>query len=297
MKKYFALLILLLSISIGAVAAINNSFNDTFAYYMGSILQPDPESNIMVDLYLYDYSNKKMKKVKDRVGKLDCSITFLKAIFWDALSKESKVDFTYTEACKTSDGYTNADCSAYSVMTPTKGDIVYLNDAFEKVYKIKLFEKIYNKDFDKRNYLIMYKSDAIEKAFDSIYLKPDNKYNGISLQKYYDLIFKDWIRKRVMLAHEMVSNSKEFQSNSKLYLQEFSNNPNFNGRYFTMKIAKPYIQKAPYDTVFSADRFAGMLYRRQIDGSLPTVLKCLDTITKDYDPDFHKKYNFKLYKN
>lgn len=140
--------------------------------------------------------------------------------------------------------------------------------------------------------MIYYDSKAILSAFNSVYNKPTEKFNGISLQKIYDVAMKDFMRESAVIVGKVMAKKIEFVKLSNDYLAAAKRDSSFDGVTFSDNATDKLLGKDTKDIPCIGGyngRIVSMMLRRQIDGTLPTVLGCLKTIIKDYDPAYYTK--------
>jgi hypothetical protein len=131
---------------------------------------------------------------------------------------------------------------------------------------------------------------ALEKVFDYLYGPPNERILGIRLQKYYDTLFKKTAREFGNNLAMIKSRQEVFNKLAIQYREEFLTRDGFDGYDFT---------ETAMVTLFKNERgidasTVGMLLRRQIDGSLPSLKNCYIRMIKDYDPDFYNRMIMKI---
>jgi hypothetical protein len=146
-----------------------------------------------------------------------------------------------------------------------------------------------------------YAKDGIQKAFDKLYVKPTADFEGYSMKKLYDLAAKDYVRDfSKLLVYLMVTKKAAFEQAGKTYLLKATTDKNFYHRDVCVAASKKLFPtedskkqfKAFQDEIYEGT--IGSLLRRQCDGTLPTLVNCIKTVLKDYDPEGLKIFSGKL---
>ncbi|MES2775921.1 MAG: hypothetical protein V4722_17225 [Bacteroidota bacterium] len=152
--------------------------------------------------------------------------------------------------------------------------------------------KMATKTYDKKPILInQFKSDALKAAFDQLYKKPTEDFDGFALQKIYDIAAKDYFRSCATVIADVMKKKPMFIQLAMDYKRQATTVKNFYGPSASGKaeeklLGKDYTPNADC-MKYGADRIVGMMMRRHIDGSLPVLLTCVKTVLKDYDPEFY----------
>ncbi len=177
---------------------------------------------------------------------------------------------------------------------------------FDEVYQFdekyqKRFKDIFHADLMKaplkmkaKDYLgnplnfHQFNGEGFKTAFDKLYKSPNEDYEGVSMQIIYNISAKEYMREVAKVVYE-IYNHKDFKSIAADYKKKALNDKNFEGVNFCY---------AAYDKMIKEDTKGCLPYgkfsiltrmlRRQIDGSLPQLIDCLNIILKDYDPEFYK---------
>ncbi len=148
-------------------------------------------------------------------------------------------------------------------------------------------------DRDAMNHLPVFRffnGKAFSAAFKILYKKPDNKFEGMVLQKIYNATLKDYDRDAGNAISHILSNKKLFKQIADEYLAKAKSDTSFNGVSYINKAADTLIGKTLYKQLTCMDasnRLLGIMLRRQIDGTLPVLLTNFKTVLKDYDPEFY----------
>lgn len=147
----------------------------------------------------------------------------------------------------------------------------------------------------------LYAKDGVQKAFDKLYVKPTADFEGYSMQKLYKLAAKDYVRDFSKLLVYLLSTKKAvFEQAGKTYLLKATTDKDFYHRNVTgpafKKLFPTEASKMQYPA-FSEEINSGVigsLLRRQCDGTLPTLVNCIKTVLKDYDPEGLKIFAGKM---
>ncbi|MBC7862729.1 MAG: hypothetical protein IAF38_07115 [Bacteroidia bacterium] len=139
-----------------------------------------------------------------------------------------------------------------------------------------------------------YSGAAMDAAFKKLYKKPTEKFRGFSLQRIYDLTLQSYCRDAGEVICKVKRQDSLFVKLSKNYLKGALNDSTFEGQSFTHEACKqlgfdPEKERGICIPAYYHERIVGIMLRRQCDGSLPALLKCLKTLLKDYDPAYYEK--------
>ncbi len=153
---------------------------------------------------------------------------------------------------------------------------------------IKIAGKNYN---GKTMYMNQFKADALKTAFDQLYKKPTENFDGYTLQRIYDIAAKEYFRSCATVIADVMKKKKQFIQLAIDYKKQVMTNKTFYGPNASVKAEEKLLGENYSPNIdcmdFGADRIIGIMMRRQIDGTLPTLLTCVKTILKDYDPEFY----------
>lgn len=146
-----------------------------------------------------------------------------------------------------------------------------------------------------------YAKEGVQKAFDKLYVKPTANFEGYSMKKLYDLAVKDYLRDFSKLLVYLLNTKKDvFEQASKTYLLKATTDKDFYHGDITEPALKRLFpteaSKLKYPA-FSEEinsSIIGSLLRRQCEGTLPTLVNCIKTVLKDYDPEGLKIFAGKL---
>ncbi|MEO7312195.1 MAG: hypothetical protein ABIX01_17460 [Chitinophagaceae bacterium] len=148
------------------------------------------------------------------------------------------------------------------------------------------------KNYDKSPvFMNQFKADALKAAFDQLYKKPTDDFDGFALQKIYDIAAKDYFRSCATVVADVMKKKALFAQLATAYKSQALTNKNFYGPSAAADAEKKLLGKDYSNNLecirYGADRILGMMMRRQIDGSLQVLLTCVKTVLKDYDPEFY----------
>ncbi len=177
-------------------------------------------------------------------------------------------------------------------------DFYHHNDEFDKIFIQQFGKSIFrkpvsmaqNKDGIKPEF-IFYSTEGIQAAFNKLYVKPTNKFEEYSYQKIYNLTAKAYLRDFTKFLAYIMSKKSIFIAASNRYLKNAKTSKDFYpwhemynsyNELFTTEASK---KQFPNFTKEVSNSDLGTLLRRQCDGTLPTLLSCLKTVLKDYDPE------------
>lgn len=193
-------------------------------------------------------------------------------------------------------------------------DAIRLKDTSSEYSRIdfdKSFKMIYKKDVRKPSFTknagfneASYNGDALLAAFKENYIKPTENIDGILMGKVYNIALKAYARSCAIVMVDILKNKAAFIQQTNLYKAKALANKQIDGIGFCTKASDVILGKKYYDEKVNPnpkecvgyyyDRIVGMMMRRQLDGSLPAVMKCITTVLKDYDPEFYETVKTKL---
>jgi hypothetical protein len=133
--------------------------------------------------------------------------------------------------------------------------------------------------------------EAIEKVFNKYYGNPSNKFQQATYGFIYDVGAKKYMRDYVkILNYLLVDKKKEWLSACNNYYTKAMNDSDFSALGESDYIAHKMLgnkEKFHFIAIDTNSLYKpfGELIRRQIDGSLPSITKCIRKILKDYDPE------------
>lgn len=157
-------------------------------------------------------------------------------------------------------------------------DYIYDNIDFNLVGK-----KIYDA---KGGVYLHYDPLAIDKIFNKFYVKPkEYLYNNLKSQTVYDYLLKPYFRKITNDIEVILSKRALFDESSRVYYYKVMNEKSFVAPSYLKTINDTHYHLEGYYDCY----FLGFLLRRNIDGTLPTLLKLLKIILRDYDQDTYNK--------
>ncbi len=141
--------------------------------------------------------------------------------------------------------------------------------------------------------LLSYNPRALKKAFDRLYVKPDQIILGQKAQILYDVIFKSYIALTARHVARVLSVKGFLQKQADSYRTQAQKDPDFNGYDFAYQAETELMEKtelyAKTDERINP-RLLGTLIRRAGDNTLPVLLQCLERILRDYDPMAYDSY-------
>lgn len=133
-----------------------------------------------------------------------------------------------------------------------------------------------------------YDKNSIESVFDKLYLKPESSIAGVKVSIVYQLLFKEFVTREANATAEILARKDFVETKSKEYVA-LASKAGFEGSEYQWKLAKEL-----GGSLESEPRLIGTLLRRRADGTLPSLLKMLRTILRDYDPALSHKLDAKL---
>lgn len=141
-----------------------------------------------------------------------------------------------------------------------------------------------------------YKAEGLQAAFDKLYQKPTTSFHGYGLQQIYNASVKEYARDIARVVAKVMTRKPEFENFAKQYMQDAMNKVDFEGQEFGNAVTGKLVGQSGNQCVTNGydTRVVGVMLRRQCDGSLPTLLKCLKTVLKDYDPEFYNQVSSKF---
>lgn len=183
------------------------------------------------------------------------------------------------------------DSSAvYDALSTSRSKNLFGQDIIKD--KIKLAQKDYN---GKTLEWINYKAAGVQAVFDKLYVKPDGKMQGYLWQEIYNATAKEYVRDITRVIVKAMANKPQFENFAKQYLQQAMSKADFNGLEFIYKTGETLLTDLKWQSssgwAMYPDKYIvlGVVLRRQADGSLPVLLKCLKTLLKDYDTEFYNQ--------
>lgn len=143
---------------------------------------------------------------------------------------------------------------------------------------------------------------AIETTFKALYKKPTEKFKGIATyQRIYDASVKEFAIESASFIAEVMQNKKGFDAVTAKYKKMMETSEEFYGGALPEKVWETIFDKSKLqvdgDYAFYPDKKCGYaqdilltMVRRNIDGTLPTILKLFKQILQDYDKPTFEKY-------
>ena len=129
---------------------------------------------------------------------------------------------------------------------------------------------------------------AIEKVFNKYYGGPDNTFQKITYGYIYNIAAKNYMRDYIKILNFLLVEKKdEWKKACDSYYKKAMNDANFDGGVESSKVVKKLLSNNELKLEVIDTNYlyipVGELMRRQIDNSLPNIIKCIKIILKDYD--------------
>jgi hypothetical protein len=184
----------------------------------------------------------------------------------------------------------------------------WYGDSFFKNYKRLLNVNLIKKRVELKNGTKFNHFDALalEKTFQAMYKKPTEKFKGLfTYQRIYDVSAKKAFAECADFIAEVMKNKKGFEKVANEYKQNMESEE-FYGASLPEKTWENIFDKSKlvedgeyYYYNFEKNCGYGndlmlMMVRRNIDGTLPTILKLFKQILQDYDKTTFEKYKDKF---
>lgn len=157
---------------------------------------------------------------------------------------------------------------------------------------IKTAKKYSDGEYEK---FYFYNGAGIKAAFAKLYTKPsNNKFENIGYQKLYDLVGKKYIRDFLkMMVYLRVTKAAEWNKTKSNFLTQIKTNKEFYVHDFSNKAVQKLFPQETDLTKFEGfdvmkTYLMGSILRREVDGSMNSILDCVKIIIKDYDPEAMK---------
>jgi hypothetical protein len=132
---------------------------------------------------------------------------------------------------------------------------------------------------------------AVEKMFYKYYGKPINPFQHVTFGFIYNLAAKKYMNDYVqLLNHLLVDKKEQWVQQCNSYLKNALKDSTFEGTIASINTVDQLFTEKDKSKLKVIDKNylyipVGELMRRQIDGSLPSIIKCIKVILKDYDPN------------
>ncbi len=151
---------------------------------------------------------------------------------------------------------------------------------------------MYDKDDEGKPYkFIQYSPTGVLTAFNKLYIKPTDDFEGYAMKKLYNIACKEYVRDFTKLMAYLMNQKALFTQLGNDYLIKAKTVPQFH----PYDVCGGYLEKL-FPTEKSKTQFAafepsistatiGSLMRRQCDRTLPIVLSCLKKVLQDYDTE------------
>ncbi len=175
-------------------------------------------------------------------------------------------------------------------------DIIGINSK-SKYFEIEFLNKIGTKPYSRtvitanNSLWHFWSGEAIEKVFNKYYGNPSNRFQQVTYGYIYDVGAKKYMRDYVkILNYFLVDKKKEWISACNNYYTKAMNDKDFSALGESDYTAHELLgnkEKFHFIAIDTNSLYkpVGELMRRQIDGSLPSIIKCIRKILKDYDPE------------
>lgn len=168
----------------------------------------------------------------------------------------------------------------------------YPSDGFVKKYKQQFGLSPFTKTVftAKKEAWHYWSGAAVEKIFQQYYGKPENRFQHVTYGIIYTIAAKKYMKDYVfLLNHVLVTKKAAWMNICKDYEQRALHDTTFDGslasyRAFEQLFSPADLQQLKVMEAQYLYHPIGELIRRQIDGSLPSIIKCIRIILADYDP-------------
>lgn len=144
-------------------------------------------------------------------------------------------------------------------------------------------------NFKKPEMFNQFSGAGLKAAFDKLYKKPEATFEGVAMQSIYNSALRDEFRAMAKVVMDVNKKKAAFVKEAAAYKTQALTNAKFDGQTFSEDATERLLGKDDGTTTcigWYKGRVVGMMLRRQIDGSLPILITCMNTVLKDYDPDF-----------
>ncbi|XDD51297.1 hypothetical protein AB3N59_05910 [Leptospira sp. WS92.C1] len=161
---------------------------------------------------------------------------------------------------------------------------------------VKKIEKLPNGSF-----FVFYNSSGLILLFKKILDDRDSYLRSKNMQTLYDANVKHWFRNKVSIIREIMKNKEQFRNSVRAYQNAVFHSSDFDGAIMSRRIAEELVC-SKYEFRLAIDpekkecdeRWIGMLIRRQIDGSLPTLLSIIHRFLFVLDSEEYARGALKL---
>jgi hypothetical protein len=137
---------------------------------------------------------------------------------------------------------------------------------------------------------------AIEQVFNKYYAGPNSRFQQVSYGFIYDIAAKKYMRDYIkILNFLLVDKKQEWLKACNNYYNKAIKEEDFRGSYESYNVANELLgtkEKFKFNVIDTNYLYIplGELMRRQVDNSLPSIIKCIKRILKDYDPEALKSF-------
>jgi hypothetical protein len=132
---------------------------------------------------------------------------------------------------------------------------------------------------------------AVEKVFNKYYGSPDNIFENVTYGYIYDIAAKNYMRDYIKILNFLLHENKEvWKKACDSYYKKAMKDVNFDGNIESSMVVKKLLNNGAELKLEVIDTNylylpVGELMRRQIDNSLPNIIKCIKIILNDYDKE------------
>jgi hypothetical protein len=135
---------------------------------------------------------------------------------------------------------------------------------------------------------LQYNAAGLEAAFEKLYIKPSALIGTMRAGVVYDTLFKTFVRREAEATAALLGHKGFLAAESKRFVARSLDGKDEITTYqyeLASKLGGPLTDEP---------RLIGTLLRRHADGTLPTVIKILRTVLRDYDPDELRRLDSQL---
>ncbi|MFN5360093.1 MAG: hypothetical protein ACK5CC_05080 [Bacteroidota bacterium] len=178
----------------------------------------------------------------------------------------------------------------------------YTRDMFNADYPTDDFVREFKKEFGlspfaeirftaKKEAWYFWSGSAVVRAFNRYYGGPDNRFQHVTYGFMYKVAAKKYMTDYVkLIKHILVDKKEEWLSLCSDYKEKALHDSTFDGSMASYHATEKLLTSKDLQSlkVIPVNYLyipIGQLMRRQIDGSLPSIVECLRVFLKDYDPE------------
>lgn len=236
----------------------------------------DSNSNLQFAGIRFETQEKETK----RLGEYTYSFSYFRTAFIHAISKIGGRDIPSLGKCG------NNFCYIYNSLHLDREDMKVMDSIIKEKFQIAFIRRFEKTKMD-NSFFTYYNGAGIRYLFDRLYIGPKAEILGFSAKDLYHFSFRTYLRNRLEILQAMVSDPKRLDSWTKDYKLRSDSDPMFTGTLYTQDVAVSVCGSKNY----CDHRFVGMILRRNMDGTLPTVRNILRKITLDYDPELFEQFS------